>query len=80
MRRCIMIYTNVSKLRDELKKLLIDCGMTQRQIAERLDISPQQLSNLFSKKNFSLDDAKKIADALGATLEVNIIMPDGTKI
>lgn len=75
-----MIYTNVSKLRDELKKLLIDCGMTQRQIAERLDISPQQLSNLFSKKNFSLDDAKKIADALGATLEVNIIMPDGTKI
>ena len=75
-----MIYTNVLKLRDELKKLLIDCGMTQRQVAERLNISPQQLSNLFSKKNFSLDDAKKIAEALGATLEVNIIMPDGTKI
>ena len=75
-----MIYTNVLKLRDELKKLLIDCGMTQRQIAERLNISPQQLSNLFSKKHFSLDDAKKIADALGATLEVNIVMPDGTKI
>ena len=75
-----MIYTNVLKLRDELKKLLIDCGMTQRQIAERLNISPQQLSNLFSKKNFSLDDAKKIADALVATLEGNIIMSDGTKI
>lgn len=75
-----MIYTNVSKLRDELKKLLIDCGMTQRQIAERLEISPQQLSNLFGKKNFSLDDAKKIADALGATLEVNIIMPNGEKV
>lgn len=75
-----MVYTTVSKLRDELKKLLIDCGMTQRQIAERLEISPQQLSNLFSKKNFSLDDAKKIADALGAVLEVSIIMPNGEKI
>lgn len=75
-----MVYTSVSKLRDELKKLLIDCGMTQRQIAERLNISPQQLSNLFGKKNFSLDDAKKIADALGATLEVNIIMPNGEKV
>ncbi len=75
-----MIYTNVSKLRDELKKLLIDCGMTQRQIAERLNISPQQLSNLFNKKNFSLDDAKKIADALGATLEINIIMSNGEKV
>lgn len=75
-----MVYTDVSKLRDELKKLLIDCGITQRQIAERLNISPQQLSNLFGKKNFSLDDAKKIADALGATLEVNIIMPNGEKV
>lgn len=46
------VYTDVSKLRDELKKLLIDCGITQRQIA----------------------------DALGATLEVNIIMPNGEKV
>ena len=68
-----MIYSTVLKFRDELKKILIDNGITQRQLAEKLNISPQQLTNLFSKKNFSFEDAKKIADALNMWLCIDLV-------
>ena len=59
------IYETNKQLIIELKKLMLENKVSQRQIAERLGITPQGLTKLFNKKNFSFEDASKIADAMG---------------
>lgn len=65
------IYETNEQLIIELKKLMLENKVSQRQIAERLGITPQGLTKLFNKKNFSFEDASKIADAMGYQLEIS---------
>nr|DAU25733.1 MAG TPA: Helix-turn-helix XRE-family like protein [Caudoviricetes sp.] len=65
------IYETNEQLIIELKKLMLEIKVSQRQIAERLGITPQGLTKLFNKKNFSFEDASKIADAMGYQLEIS---------
>lgn len=46
-------YTDSEQLLIELKKLMLDAKITQREIAERIGIKPQGLTKLLSKKNFT---------------------------
>lgn len=39
-------------------------GISQRQIADKLNITPQALTKILNKKNFGFDDAKRLLDAL----------------
>ena len=65
------IYETNEQLIIELKKLMLENKVSQRQIAERLGITPQGLTKLSNKKNFSFEDASKIADAMGYQLEIS---------
>lgn len=56
----------------EIKKIMLEKHITQRQIAAALDITPQGFTKLLNKKNFSFADAKKILDVLGYTLIVDM--------
>ncbi len=66
-----MIYENNEQLAIELKKLMLDCKLSQREIADRLEIKPQGLTKLMNKKNFGFNDAQKILNAMGYELDIN---------
>lgn len=65
-----MIFEDNKKLMIELKKLMLDAGISQKQIADALQIKPQSLNTLLNKKNFSFTDCKKILDVMGYDLEI----------
>ncbi len=59
------IYRNNEQLLIELKKLMLETKITQREIAAKLNIKPQGLTKLLNKKNFSFEDAQKIFSCYG---------------
>ena len=64
-------YKNNEQVIIEIKKLMLVKQISQREIAERLNIKPQGLTKLFNKKNFSFEDAQKILSAIGYDLIIN---------
>ena len=62
---------------DDIIKMLnyyIDkADITKAQLARKLGMTPQNLNALFSKKNINLNDIKRIADALGLDIEINLV-------
>lgn len=64
-------YTDNEQLIRELKKLLSEEKVTQRQIADQLGITPQSVHGLLTKKNFGFQDAQKILSLMNHTLEIN---------
>ena len=63
-----IIYKNNQQIVIEIKKLMLEKQVSQREIAERLNIKPQGLTKLLSKKNFGFEDAEKVLSALGYNL------------
>lgn len=61
-------YESNEQIVIELKKLMLEKNLTQRQIAQSLGITPQGLTKLLNKKNFGFEDAKKILNAMGCEL------------
>lgn len=64
-------YTDNEKLIIELKKLMLEEKITQRDIANCLGISPQGVRGILTKKNFSFQDAQKILNCMNHSLEIN---------
>ena len=65
------IYRTNEQLLIELKKLMLETKITQREIAAKLNIKPQGLTKLLNKKNFSFEDAQKILAVMGYDLIVD---------
>lgn len=61
-------YENNSQVIIEIKKIMLDNQISQREIAEKLNITPQGLTKLMNKKNFGFEDAQKILCTMGYTL------------
>lgn len=66
-----VIYESNGQIIIEIKKLMLEDKITQREIAERLNTTPQGLNKLLGKKNFGFEDAKKILNAMGHDLIVD---------
>ena len=64
-------YKNNEQIVIEIKKLMLEKQISQREIAERLNIKPQGLTKLLNKKNFGFEDAQKILSAIGYDLIVD---------
>lgn len=64
-----MKFEDNKKLVNELKKLMLDAGVSQKQIADALGIKPQSLNTLLNKKNFSFIDCQKILNVMGYGLD-----------
>lgn len=64
------IYETNEQLIIEIKKLMLDEKISQRQIAETLGITPQGFTKLINKKNFGFEDANKILSAMGYHLSI----------
>lgn len=64
-------YKNNEQVIIEIKKLMLEKQISQREIAERLNIKPQGLTKLLNKKNFGFEDAQKILSAIGYDLIID---------
>ncbi len=61
---------------ERIRVLLIKRKMTASQLAEKLGISRQNLSNKLSRDDFSTSDLVKIAEALNCTYAYTFTMND----
>lgn len=61
-------YENNEQIVIEIKKLMLENKISQREIASKLGITPQGLTKLLNKKNFGFEDAQKILSAMGYEL------------
>ena len=75
------IYKDNEQVAIEIKKLILESKITQREIAAILDTKPQGLTKMLSKKNFGFEDVQKILSAMGYHLSIDFIkdLEPGTK-
>lgn len=66
-----IIYKDNDQILIEIKKLMLEKKITQREIADKLGIKPQGLTKLLNKKNFGFEDAKKILSAMNFDLLID---------
>lgn len=64
-------YTDNDQLIIELKKLMLEERITQKDLADQLGITRQSLRGKLMKKNFSFQDAQKILELMNHSLEIN---------
>ena len=61
------------QLKNELKKIMIDNNITQKEVAENMGIKPQQYTNIVKKENLSFKDVNRICSAMGCELMIDIV-------
>jgi DNA-binding Xre family transcriptional regulator len=61
----------------KIKQILIERNMALKDLADKLNITPQNLSNKFFRDTFSYKEYEKIMDILGC--DVKTIMRDTQK-
>lgn len=66
-----IIYKDNEQIVIEIKKLMLEKKISQREIANKLNIKPQGLTKILNKKNFGFEDADKILSAMGYDLIVD---------
>lgn len=55
-------------------------GMSNSELARKLEWSPQLLNKRLNTGKFTVEEWEKIGDAIGATAKVVFRFPDGTEI
>lgn len=56
------------------------CGITNSELARRLEWSPQLLNKRLNTGKFTVDEWQKIGESLGAKAKISFIFPDGKEI
>ena len=69
-------YENNKQVKNEFKKMTIDCNITMTDIAKKCDMIPQQLNNRFNNSRLALSDLKQWCDAMDCDLVVDFVKRD----
>ena len=69
----MFVYIDNEQLKRELKKLVIDSGMTQKEVAEKMEVKPQQYNNIVNKENLAFRDVKRIVNACNYELRIEFV-------
>ncbi len=64
----------------QIKMVLSYAGISQAELARRLNIKPQNLNRAIKQNALSVQDMSKIAEAIGCTWHNSFIFPDNTEI
>ncbi len=67
-------------LTEKLKIAMIKQHMTQVRLAELSGQSQGNLANKIVRNDFKLSEYQKLVEALGCTLEIAIVLPNGERI
>lgn len=57
----------------EIQKIMLDKGLKKKDIADRCGWTQSNMYNKMKRDNFSEEELRKIADALGCTLQIKFI-------
>ena len=81
----VMLYnrhevSEMINLTEKLKIAMLRLNLTQLQLAERTEQSQQNLPKKIAANNFKLSEYQRLVEALGCTLEINIVLPNGDKL
>lgn len=68
----MIIYKDNTQIKKELDKILIDIDTSKADIARKMGVSRQQLSNTLNKKQLSFSDIAGILDAIGYDLVIDM--------
>lgn len=71
-----MSITVAEKFRLIMKRMNVTMG----ELADKSGQSRQNLSNKMTRGNFTEKDIAALAEALGCTVEINFVLPNGEKI
>lgn len=66
--------------RQVVEMALAYCGLSNAELARRLDWSPQLLNKRLNTGKFSVEEWEQIGKALGAETKITFKFPDGTVI
>ena len=69
----MFIYLDNEQLKRELKKMIIDSGLSQKEVAEKMGCKPQQYTNIVNKENLAFRDVKRIANAIGLDVKIDFV-------
>lgn len=64
----------------KIKMALAKIGMSEAELARKLDKSPQAFNQRMKTGKFTEEELYAIADQLGCEYQVAFVFPDGTKI
>lgn len=65
-------YKNTEQFLSDYRSYLIEKGITNAHIARKIGISPQQLQNVFKKKELTVSDVIKLCNAIDYNCRVVI--------
>lgn len=64
----MITYEDNEQLKKELKKIIIDSGLSQKEVALKMGCKPQQYTNIVNKANLAFKDVRRILNAIGLDL------------
>ena len=67
-------------LTEKLKIAMIKQNVTQIELAKLSDQTQSNLSQKFTTNNFKLSEYQRLVEALGCTLDIAIVLPNGERI
>ncbi len=65
-------YKNSMQFKQDYRKYLIDNGISSAHIARKIGISPQQLNNIYNKKELTLNDVQRLCAAINYNCDIVI--------
>ena len=66
-------YEDNKQVKNEFKKIVIDENITMSEIADKLEIVPQQLNNKFNNRRLALSDLKEWLNCIGYELHIDFV-------
>ena len=67
------------KLQNKLKALMQITNTKQIDIANKLGVTQANISKKLNGNSIRVEDFIEMVEAAGGTVEINIVLPDGTK-
>lgn len=65
-------YNNTEQFLSDYRSYLIEKGITNAHVARKIGISPQQLQNVFKKKELTVSDVIKLCNAIDYNCKIMI--------
>lgn len=74
-------YKNSTQFKNDYREYLENNGISNAHVARKIGISPQQLNNIWNKKELTLLDVQRLCNAIGFNCNIDIVrMPEKNKI
>ena len=65
-------YKNTEQFLSDYRSYLIEKGITNTHVARKIGISPQQIQNVFKKKELTVSDVIKLCNAIDYNCKIMI--------